>query len=53
MGFKDYDLIWNDLEAVMKKYGYQIVALVNAGETPETCDDVLRASFIKGDEESL
>ena len=47
MGFEDYDLIWEDLEAVMQKYGYQIVTLANAGDTAENRDDVIRATFEK------
>jgi len=27
MGFENYDLIWQELEAVMKRYGYQLGTL--------------------------
>ena len=47
MGFENYDLIWKDLETVMQKYGYQIVTLRNDGDTAESRDDVIRATFVK------
>ena len=50
MGIEDYDLIWQDLEVVMKTHGYQICSLYNSE------DGVLKAVFekeeVKDDEDN-
>lgn len=47
MGFENYDLIWQELEAVMKKYGYQICILNNNPNPDVGIEDVITAVFSK------
>ena len=49
MGFENYDLIWQELEAVMKKYGYQIGILYNRPNSDDA-DDTITAVFHKENE---
>ena len=53
MGFENYDLIWGELEAVMKKYGYQLVVLHNDPKSVENPDDTIRATFVKEDDSAV
>lgn len=47
MGFENYDLIWKELEAVMKKYGYQLSVLHNNPNPEVYIEDVITAIFSK------
>lgn len=49
MGFENYDLIWQELEAVMKKYGYQISILHNNPNPEVNIEDIITAVFCKED----
>ena len=51
MEFDDYDKIWEDLESVGKKYGYQLEILYNDSKTADNPDDVIRATFVKENKE--
>ena len=44
MGFDDFDNLWIELEAVGKKYGYQLGMLSNSGDYSE---DKITAVFHK------
>ena len=44
MGIENYDLIWQDLEAVMQKYGYQIGILYDSD------NNTITAKFHKEEE---
>ena len=47
MGFENYDLIWQELEAVMQKYGYEMSILHNHPNPEVNVEDVITAIFIK------
>lgn len=52
MGFEDYDLIWADLEAVMKKYGYELGILHNNPNDEVNLENTITAIFSKEDSNS-
>lgn len=52
VGFENYDNLWKELEAVGKKYGYQLSILHNDPNVKaEDSDEEITAIFLKEDKE--